>query len=267
MQFARLNGVVVHYQVIPAAANKPRVVFANSLGSDFRIWRDVVVRLVGEVSILLYDMRGHGLSETGDTPYTIETLGADLAALIEHTGFGPAIICGSSAGGLAAQALYAARPELVEALVLVGIAHKVGTHQSWSERIAAVTADGIASVVDKVLAGWFTAEFRKDTATVAGYRTMITRQAVEGYLATVAAIRDADFTDLAPRIRVPVICVAGESDPTCPPAMIADFARMIPGARYELMRPAGHLPFIEQPAMMAEIVRAAADLAGARHAA
>src|SRR5687768_17608539 len=83
VQFQTLNGVTLHHQVISAAAGKPKLVFSNSLGTDFRIWRDVIVRLAGDFSILTYDARGHGLSEVGDTPYTIETLGADLAALIE----------------------------------------------------------------------------------------------------------------------------------------------------------------------------------------
>ena len=107
MQFLKVNGVTLHHQVISAAAGKPKLVFVNSLGTDFRIWRDVVVRLAGDFAILTYDARGHGLSEIGDTPYSIETLGADLAALIDATGFGPAIVCGVSVGGLTAQALYA----------------------------------------------------------------------------------------------------------------------------------------------------------------
>ncbi len=41
MQFARINDVTIHYQIIGAPADKPVIVFANSLGTDFRIWRDV----------------------------------------------------------------------------------------------------------------------------------------------------------------------------------------------------------------------------------
>jgi 3-oxoadipate enol-lactonase len=61
LQFAHLNGVTIHYQVI-GAAGKPLIVFANSLGTDFRIWRDVIVRLVGDYAVICYDKRGHGLS-------------------------------------------------------------------------------------------------------------------------------------------------------------------------------------------------------------
>jgi 3-oxoadipate enol-lactonase len=261
MQFARLNDVTLHYQVIGDPAVKPALVLANSLGSDFRIWRDVVVRLAGDFALLMYDKRGHGLSDVGPEPYSMALHAADLAALMDFTGFGPALVCGASVGGLIAQQLYLARPELVGGIVLLGIAHKAGTRQSWAERIGTVTADGIDAVADRVLSGWFTEAFRADRAAYGGYRNMMTRTPVDGYLGTVAAIRDADFTDAAPLIRVPTLVATGEADPTTPPALAAEHARKIPGARLEIIRKAAHMPCVEQPAVVAELVRALAALA------
>ncbi len=42
MQFTRINDVTIHYRVVGAVTEKPALVFINSLGTDFRIWRDVV---------------------------------------------------------------------------------------------------------------------------------------------------------------------------------------------------------------------------------
>jgi 3-oxoadipate enol-lactonase len=262
VQFLKLNGVTLHHQVISAAAGKPKLVFSNSLGTDFRIWRDVIVRLAGDFSILTYDSRGHGLSEVGDTPYAIDTLGADLAALIEATGFGPAIVCGVSVGGLTAQALVKARPDLVSGLVLCDTAHKIGTADAWNERIAKVTDGGIEVVADTVLKGWFTEGFRGSDPSFAGYRSMLTRTPREGYLATVAAIRDADFTTDAPNIHVPTVCLGGEVDIPTPPKLVQELANLIPGARYELIRGAGHIPMVERPEIVAAIINAFAALVG-----
>lgn len=49
----------------------PVVVLINSLGTDFRIWLPFIDEIAEEWSFLLYDKRGHGLSETGATPYSI----------------------------------------------------------------------------------------------------------------------------------------------------------------------------------------------------
>ena len=262
MQFLKVNGVTLHHQVISASAGKPKLVFSNSLGTDFRIWRDVIVRLAGDFSILTYDSRGHGLSEVGETPYTIDTLAADLAALIEAISFGPAIVCGVSVGGLTAQALAFTRPDLVSGLVLCDTAPRIGTADGWAERYFAVERGGIEAVADAVLKGWFTESFRSGDPAFAGFRNMLTRTPRDGYLATVTAIRNADLTGGAPMIAVPTLCFVGEHDPTTTPKMVADMARMIPNARYELIRDAGHIPMVEQPEAVAAIVHTFADLVG-----
>ena len=84
MQFEKINGVTLHHQLIGGPEGKPVIVFANSLGTDFRIWRDVSVRLVGEYGMVLYDKRGHGLSDIGETPYSIEDHVDDLIGLIDY---------------------------------------------------------------------------------------------------------------------------------------------------------------------------------------
>lgn len=80
MQFARINDVTIHYQIIGAPADRPVIVFTNSLGTDFRIWRDVVVRLAGDFAIVLYDKRGHGLSDVGQLPHRSRTMRRILPA-------------------------------------------------------------------------------------------------------------------------------------------------------------------------------------------
>ena len=115
MQFARLNDVNLHYQVIGSPASRPLLVFVNSLGTDFRIWRDVIVRLAGDYAILAYDMRGHGLSDVGRTPYSMELLADDLAALLGHIEARPAIVCGVSVGGIVAQQQRRSRPTFLPA--------------------------------------------------------------------------------------------------------------------------------------------------------
>ncbi|MBP1884215.1 3-oxoadipate enol-lactonase [Sinorhizobium mexicanum] len=256
MQFARINDITIHYQVIGATGEKPVLVFANSLGTDFRIWRDVVVRLAGEFAIVLYDKRGHGLSDVGPVPCSIEDHATDLAALLDLLSVRGAIICGLSVGGLIAQSLYQRRPDLVRALVLSDTAHKIGTAEMWNARIAAIEADGIEAVADAILERWFTPAFRRpENVAFTGYRNMLIRQPVAGYIGTCAAVRDADFTEAAKKIAVPVLCVVGEDDGSTPPDLVRSTARLIPGARYEVIREAGHIPCVEQPEILTAILR------------
>ncbi|MBB6484532.1 3-oxoadipate enol-lactonase [Rhizobium lusitanum] len=261
MQFARINDVTIHYQIIGGPGDKPVLVFANSLGTDFRIWRDVIVRLAGDFAIVLYDKRGHGLSDLGQMPYSIEDHATDLAGLLDFLSVKNAIICGLSVGGLVAQSLYQRRADLVRALILCDTAHKIGTAESWNARIAAVEAEGIESIVDAIMERWFTPAFRRpENIAYAGYCNMLIRQPVEGYAATCAALRDADLTGAAAKIAVPTICIVGDQDGSTPPELVLSTAKLIPNARYEVIKDAGHIPCVEQPEALTEVIRAFIDV-------
>jgi 3-oxoadipate enol-lactonase len=261
VQFARINDITLHYQIIGAANDKPVLVFANSLGTDFRIWRDVIVRFAGDFAIVLYDKRGHGLSDIGDVPPSMDLHVSDLAGLLDLLSVSQAVVCGLSVGGLIAQGLYATRPDLVRALVLCDTAHKIGTAESWNARIATVEQNGIASIADGVLEKWFTPAFRRpENNAYHGYRNMLVRQPVTGYTGTCAAIRDADFTEAAKRIAIPTICIVGDQDGSTPPDLVLSTAKLIPGARYEVIRDAGHIPCVEQPEALTAVLRAFIDI-------
>ena len=260
MQFASINGVTLHYQLIGAPEGKPVLVFANSLGTDFRIWRDVILRLVGDFAIVTYDMRGHGLSDVGTPPYAIDDHVADLAGLLDYLEVRQAIICGLSVGGLVAQGLYATRPDLVRALILCDTAHKIGTAESWAARIAAVNDAGIESIADGIFKLWFTQAFHAQRREeLAGYRNMLVRQPVGGYTGTCAALSGADFTEAAGRIAVPTICIVGDQDGSVAPALMLELARLIPRARYEVIKDAAHIPCVEQPEALTAVIRAFID--------
>ena len=257
MQFATVNNVILHHQLIGGPAGRPVIVFANALGSDFRIWRDVVVRLAGDFPIVTYDKRGHGLSDLGQVPYSIDDHVLDLAALLDRLDVKGAVICGLSVGGMIAQGLATKRPDLVKALVLCDTAHRIGTAEMWDARIESVETKGIDSLADAVLERWFTPAFRRpENAAYHGYRNMLTRQSAVGYAATCAALRDADLTETTKRIAVPTLCVVGDQDGSTPPDVVLSMAKLIPGARYEVIKDAGHIPSIEQPEVMTEMVRA-----------
>ncbi len=257
MQFANVNGVTLHYQVISAPEDRPTLVFANSLATDFRIWRDCVVRLVGECSIVMYDKRGHGLSDIGEHPYKLDDHVNDLAGLLDHLGVDNAVICGLSVGGMIAQGLAFLRPDLVRALILCGTAAKIGTPQMWSERMAAIEQAGVESIVDRVLTMWFTPNFHEThPADIAAYRNMILRQPFEGYIGTCAALRDADLRAAAAQFKVPAICIVGDQDGSTPPEMVLETAKMIPDCRYEVIKGCAHIPCVEQPEILTEIIHA-----------
>ena len=255
MAFANINGTVLHHEFLTEDEDAPVVVFVNSLGTDFRIWLPVIDELTANWSILLYDKRGHGLSDRGKTPYSISDHADDLIGLCRHVGIKKAVFVGLSVGGQIVQSLYGKKPELVRKLVLSNTAHKIGTAEMWNTRIAAVEKDGLESLADAVLERWFTPDFRTRRKTdLAGYRNMLVRQDAVGYAATCGAVRDADFTETVSAIKVPVLCIGGDQDGSTPPELVKAMASLIPGARIEIIESAGHIPCVEQPEEMVALL-------------
>ncbi|CDX59786.1 Beta-ketoadipate enol-lactone hydrolase [Mesorhizobium plurifarium] len=254
--FVSIDGVTLHHRFIEAAGTSRPIIFINSLGTDFRIWDDVVAKLTGEMPMLVYDKRGHGLSDIGSGARSIDDHVDDLAGLIDHFGFNKVVLFGLSVGGMVAQRLYARRPELVEALILSDTAHKIGTAESWNTRIATVEREGIEAIADGIMKVWFTPEFHASRAAdLAGCRNMLTRQALPGYVGTCMAVRDADLTDAASRIAVPTLCIVGDQDGSTPPDLVRSLAGLIPGTRFEVIRDAAHIPCIEQPEALVTLIR------------
>ncbi|MBZ9771795.1 3-oxoadipate enol-lactonase [Mesorhizobium sp. CO1-1-8] len=255
MPFVTIGGITLHHRHINAAGNARPIIFINSLGTDFRIWDEIVSALGGEMPLLVYDKRGHGLSDIGDIR-SIDDHVDDLSALIDHFGLSKVVLCGLSVGGLIAQGFCRRRPDIVEAMILCDTAHKIGTIESWNTRIATVESKGIQAIADGVLKVWFTPAFHATRlAELDGYWNMMTRQALAGYIGTCAAVRDADFTDSARRIAVPTLCIAGDQDGSTPPDLVRSLAELIPGARFEMIRDAGHIPCVEQPEALIALIR------------
>lgn len=257
MQFAKINDVTLHYQLLGAPEGKPTLVFVNSLGTDFRIWRDVIVGMAGEAAMIAYDKRGHGLSDIGKTyPYSMDDHVGDLAGLLDYLNVKDAIICGVSVGGLIAQGISKARPDLVRALILCDTGHIIGNDDLWNARIEAVESKGIEPLAEGILERWFSPAYRReDNPDFAGYRNMLVRTTAQGYAGTSAAIRDTDYTEVARFITVPTLCLVGDQDGATPPELNRELSNLIAESRFEIIEGAGHIPSIEQPGIMLGLIK------------
>ncbi len=253
MHVVRTGGATLHVAA-DLAPGRPTIVFVNSLGSDLRIWDEVVAatRRAG-FGALRYDLRGQGLSDTGTTPYRIADHVADLEAVLASHEVARAVVCGLSVGGMIALGLAEKRPDLVAGLVLCCTGHRIGTAKSWNARIAAVEAGGVKAVAETVLQGWFSSDAYRDNAPgVALCRNMLSRSPIDGYVATCAALREADLEAAARAVTAPTLCIAGEYDRATPPELLRALGGLIPGARLTVIPGVGHMPCVEAPSILAD---------------
>ncbi len=254
MQIADLGDVQLHYRIDGDPGGAP-VVFANSLGTDLRLWDPILPLLPAGLRIIRYDKRGHGLSSCPPAPYSMGALVRDAEQLLDLLDVRDCAFVGLSIGGMIAQGLAVKRLDLVRAMVLSNTAAKIGTADMWHARIDAVREGGIAALADPVMERWFSESFRS-TPELALWRNMLVRQPPEGYAGCSAAIAGTDFYTPTSGLRLPTLGIAGDRDGATPPDLVRETVKLIPGSQFHLMKGAGHLPCVENPAEYARVLTA-----------
>lgn len=245
MQMADLGDVRLHYRIDGDPDGAP-VVFANSLGTDLRLWDAVIPLLPKGLKLVRYDKRGHGLSSMPPGPYSMGALVRDAEALLDHLKLRDCLFVGLSIGGMIAQGLAVKRLDLVRAMVLSNTAAKIGTTQMWQERIDTVCRDGLAALAEGTMERWFSKSFRA-TAELELWRNMFIRQPAEGWTGCATAISGTDFYTPVSGLRLPVLGIAGDADGSTPPDLVRETVDLVPGSSFHLIRGAGHLPCVENP--------------------
>jgi 3-oxoadipate enol-lactonase len=252
MQLFDAGDVRIHYRV-DGPPEGPPVVFANSLGTDLRLWDPVLPLLPAGLRIIRWDKRGHGLSTGPGGAYSMGSLISDCEALLDHLDVKNCVFVGLSIGGMIAQGLAVKRLDLIRAVVLSNTAAKIGNPALWDERIAAVRERGIESLADAVMERWFSAQFRA-TPELELWRNMLVQQADDGYAGCSAAISGTDFYTPTSGLRLPCLGIAGAEDGSTPPDLVRETTDLIPGSKFHLIRSAGHLPCVEQPEEYAQVL-------------
>ena len=255
MPIAELSSVRLHYQ-IEGAANAPMLVLIHSLGTDLSMWNGVAVNLSRDYRILRFDLRGHGGSSVPPGPWQLADFGKDLLALLETLDLTGVDLAGTSLGGMIAMWLVIHAANRAGRIILANTAARIGTHDGWQARISQVVSMGMAQVAEGAAERWFTHAFRQShPKEVAGLTRLLSSCSPEGYIASCAALRDADLSRDLSAIQVPALIVTGACDPVTPPDDGRRLEQGIAGAQYVELQ-AAHLCAAELPEQFSSTVRA-----------
>ena len=232
----------------------PVLLLSNSLSSDMSMWDDQVPRWARHFRVIRYDQRGHGQSAAPPGPYTIDRLGRDAVAVLDHLGISRAHFCGLSMGGMVGMWLLTHAPERIDRAVLSNTAAHMGPVELWNGRIALAKEGGMEATVEPTVKRWFPAAFHEAApAAIERMRDMIRRTPLAGYIGSCEAIRDMDQRETIRGIRNPTLVIIGAKDPATTPEAGRAIHAAIPGAALAVLD-AAHLSNIEQPAAYASTV-------------
>jgi pimeloyl-ACP methyl ester carboxylesterase len=256
-----------------AAGDGPAVVCQNGVGVTITFWEGFAERIArrGYTSVI-WDYRGHGRSdEPRDlSEVALATCVEDLAKVMDAAGVERACLLGHSMGAQLGWEFYRRFPERVSGLVPTLGTYRDAISSFYDLPQIAPRVFGAASfLVNRVpgLAKKFTALAASQPALSDAFirklnivhPTLSPRDWLPAYLQHMARldprvffalareIRDHDASDLLPKIRVPVLIVAGERDFFCPPRVAREMAELIPGAELMIIPGGSHAATIEQP--------------------
>ena len=205
-----------------------------------------------------FDAPGFGGTPALGHPVTMDVLADLSAAALDALSVRRAAIVGCSMGGYAAMAFARKYPERMAAAALLSTKASADAEQAKEnrERQAKTALEKgpqpvLAEVVPKLLAPDTPASVRRRVDDLASRATAQgIADAVRGM-----ALRPDSTPDL-PRWKAPTLVIAGDQDQLMPVAEMEKIARLVPGARLETIRGAGHLPFLENSRAVAPLLTA-----------
>ena len=207
------NDATINYATF-GDANKPAVIFSNSLGTNYGMWQQQFNHFKNDYFVICYDTRGHGASTAPQGPYSIEQLGQDVIHLLDHLNINKATFCGISMGGLTGQWLAIHQPERFNHVIVCNTAAKIGQEQAWLDRAALVREQGLSPIAATAASRWFTDPFIQSQATIVETLSNdLAASSAEGYANCCEALAKADLREQLKDITVPVLIVAGIQDP------------------------------------------------------
>ena len=254
MKTAKVNGTEINYE-IHGKQGSSWLILSHSLACSVRMWDPQVAAFKDRYCILNYDMRGHGKSAAPQGPYTLDLLADDVLGLMKELGIKRATYMGLSIGGMIGQTLALKRPELFDKMVLADTSHAQPPEaiKQWEERIRVAQTQGMKALVPSTMERWFTPSFR-DSPPAKKIAKLIEDTPVAGYVGCGQAIMKLNTTARLKDIKLPVLAIAGEADPSAPGTR--HIGENVPGAKLVMIPKAAHIANIERPETFNQALRA-----------
>jgi pimeloyl-ACP methyl ester carboxylesterase len=256
-------------------ADGPTVVLTPGWGATTTEWFHLRRQLGGRYRLVAWDLPGIGRSKgPADRNFRVDKMAADLRAVLDEVGGGPAVLLGHSLGGMVVLEFARQYPDELSRRV-AGLVVVHGTHTDpvrTTEFATLLTAlqkpvleplcylmIGLSPVV------WVMnlLSYLNGTLHLAIYRELFSwagtwgqlefacRYALPIWPATYARGTLGMFrfhaTDALPHIGVPVLVVAADRDKMTKPAASEQMRAAIPDAELVTLTPAGHMGLIQRP--------------------
>jgi pimeloyl-ACP methyl ester carboxylesterase len=242
------DGVPIKYEV--HGDGVPALILIHGWSCDRSYWAEQVGPLSEHYKVVTIDLGGHGESGLGRDDWTIDSFGADVAAVISSLDLQSVVLVGHSMGGDVIFQAARRMPERIRLLVMVDTYKQLGTSRS-EEEIDALVAQfepDFPAVTEQFVRGMFPADAEP---------ALVDRVALDMASAppavALSAIRSSfrharEVPGLIEQLRIPVVAINPDDSPT-------DMASMAKyGVDVEIMPGVGHFLMMDDPEGFNEVM-------------
>jgi 3-oxoadipate enol-lactonase len=257
MQRLRSDDAEIVYEV---RGTGPPIVLLHPFPAHHEFWNPIVPALESRYRLILPDLRGHGDSEIGEGPASMQKHAGDVAKVLDAAGVGKAAFIGCSIGGYILFEFWRRFRERVKSLALCDTRPQADTAEARANRLKAaadVIEQGTEPFLDTMipkLMGRTTVTTRPDL--VDGARSMMRKMSAEdiSLVQRGMAERPDSVGDLK-SINVSTLIVIGDEDVLSTPADGELMRQQIAGSQLKIVPKAGHYAPWEQPAAVGAVLR------------
>ena len=230
----------------------PPLLLLVGLGGRADFWAGTIDHFADRFDCISFDHRKCGDSLPSDIRTTVAVMAADALALLDRLGIERADIIGHSLGGAIAQHIAVNAPQRVNRLVLS--ASWAGPHPAFlalfalRKQVLMHCGPAAYMLQGNLLGnpGWWAMQHHD--AMQAGIAARLASFAgVEIEIERMDAVTGHDLRDKVGRITAPTLVLCARDDAITPLPLSEELARLIPGARLEVMAAGNHFAPVTVP--------------------
>ncbi|MEH6581194.1 MAG: poly(3-hydroxyalkanoate) depolymerase [Halioglobus sp.] len=250
------RGMRIRYGVRPGKAGSVPLLIFNGVGQSIEVLQPLIDALE-DVTVVVYDVPGTGLSETPVLPWRYRRHAAMAASLLNHLEYDRVMAMGISWGGPLAQQFTKQYPELVQKLILtvsppgnLMVPGKPGVYWRMAHVKRFIDRNYARSIAGDIYGG----SIREDASPVDAHMARLKPPNPRGYLYQIVAMWGWTSVAWLRHLTLPTLIIQGEDDPMVPNINARAMACLIPNSQLEFIN-CGHMLILTRVPELSRLVR------------